>query len=67
MGFMEKIIVEVLAGEHLSKRKPHCYTLEAYKETPAFIPIDISEDMVKLVAQKLLVSAGTGGMDSEAL
>ena len=32
-----------------------------------FIPVDITEDVVKSVAQKLSMSSGTGGMYSEAL
>ena len=46
---------------------PHCYTLEAYKETHVFIPVDITEDVVDSIAQKILGSAGPGGTDSEAL
>ena len=41
--------------------------MEAYKEMPVFIVVSIKEDVVKLVAQKLLGSSGTGGMDSEEL
>ena len=38
--------------------------LEVYEETPVFIPMDITEEVVKSVAQKLSVSAGPGGMYS---
>ena len=41
--------------------------LEAYDEMPIFIPVDIMDDVVKLVTQKLLGSLGPGGTDSEAL
>ena len=41
--------------------------LELYKATPEFIPVDITEDVVKLVKQKLSGSAGPGGTDLEAL
>ena len=34
---------------------------------PVFIPMYITEDVVKLVAQKLSGSLGLGGTDSEAL
>ena len=34
---------------------------------PFFIPVDIAEYKVKLVARKLLGSAGPGGTDPEAL
>ena len=41
--------------------------LEAYKEMPVFIPVDIMEDVVKLVARKLSLSVGPSVTDSEAL
>ena len=55
---MDKTVLEVLAGKHPPERKIHCSTLEAYEETPIFILIDITEDVVKLVTQKLLGSQG---------
>ena len=41
--------------------------LETYKETPIFIPVDITEEAVKLLARKLLGSSGPLGTDLEAL
>ena len=41
--------------------------LEAYNETPIFIPVDIIDDVVKSVARKLSGSLGPGGTDLEAL
>ena len=41
--------------------------LETYDETPIFITVDITEDAVKSVTQKLLGGSGPGGTDSEAL
>ena len=38
-----------------------------YNETPIFIPVDIAENVVKLVAQKLSGSSGPGGTDLEDL
>ena len=38
-----------------------------YEETPIFIPVDITEDVIKLVAHKRLGGAGPSGMESEAL
>ena len=38
-----------------------------YKATSVFIPVNIPEEVVKSVAQKLSGSTGNGGMDSEAL
>ena len=34
---------------------------------PIFIPVNITEEAVESVAQKLLGGSGPGGMDSEAL
>ena len=59
--------MEVLVGKHIPKRKNYCYALEAYEETPVFIPMDMMEDVVKSVAQKLSASAGPSGTYSEAL
>ena len=41
--------------------------LEAYEEMPIFILVGIKEDVVESVARKLSGSAGSGGMESEAL
>ena len=46
---------------------PSYATLEMYNKTPIFIPLEITEDAVKLVAQKLLGSSYLGVTDSEAL
>ena len=56
--------MKVPAGKHPTERKTHSPTLEAYEETSVLIPVDFMEDVVKLVVQKLLGSAGTGGTDS---
>ena len=56
-----------LVWKHPPNRKPHCSTLEDYEETPVFIPMDMTEDVVKLVAQKLLGITGYGDKYSEAL
>ena len=39
--------------------------LETYAEMPTLIPIDVTEDVVKLVAGKLLVSTVPVGTDSK--
>ena len=54
--------MEVLAGKYPADTKPHCSTLEAYEEKNVFIPVDITEDVVKSVAWKRFGSAGPGGM-----
>ena len=41
--------------------------LETYKETPIFIPVDITEEAVELLARKLLGGSGPLGTDLEAL
>ena len=53
--------------ENIHSRKTHSSTLEAYEVTTVFIPVDITEDVVELVAQKHLDSAGTGGTDLDTL
>ena len=45
---------------------PSCATLEMYNKIPIFIPVDITEDSVKLIAQKVSGVSGPVGMDSEA-
>ena len=40
---------------------------EVYEETPVFILMDITEDVVESVVHKLLGGSGLSGMDSEAL
>ena len=38
-----------------------------YKETPIFIPVDITEEAIKLVGCKHLGGSDPGGTESEAL
>ena len=63
----EETAVMVLAKKHMHKNIPYSSIIEVYDKTPIFIPVDIMEDVVKLVAQNLLGSLVTGGTDSEAL
>ena len=44
-----------------------CSTLETYGETPIFIPVDVTEEAVESVAEKLLGSSGPVGKDLESL
>ena len=62
-----KNVALVLEGKHPHKKIPSCATLEMYDEIPIFIPVDIMEDAVELVAQKLLGDSIPGGTDLEAL
>ena len=64
---MGETVAEVLVGKYLTERKPHSYKLEAYKEKPVFIPMNIKEDVVESVARKLLGSTGPSGTNSGAL
>ena len=54
-------------GGNPSKIIPPCVTLEMYKETPIFIPVDIMERAVESVVQFFLGRSTPGGTDSEAL
>ena len=47
------------------KKNTTCSKLEAYDETPIFIPVEITEDVVESVAWKLLRSFVPGGTDLE--
>ena len=66
-GVLNETVEFVLAGKHPHKTGSSCSMLERYKETPIFIPVDITEDAVELVTRKLLCSLGPGGTDSEVL
>ena len=44
----------VLTVKHTHKTNPACSTLEAYNKTHIFIPVDITENVVKLVMWELL-------------
>ena len=41
-----------------------CSTLESYQKMPIFIPVKITEDVVKLVTRKISGSFGPGGTKS---
>ena len=66
-GMINETVVSVLEGKHPSKTIPSCDTLETYKDTPIFIPVNITKESVELVARKLSETSGPGGTDSEAL
>ena len=63
LGVMDKTVAEVLAGKNLHGKKPLGVALEVYEATPVFISVDITEEVVKPVAQKKQGGAGTGGTD----
>ena len=67
MRIINETVALVLAGKYQHGKIPSCATLKMCDETPIFIPVDITEDTVKLVALKPLGSPGPGGMESESL
>ena len=56
-----------MEGKYLSEKIPSCTKLEMYKETPIFIPVDIMEEAVELVARTILGSSDPEGTELEAL
>ena len=66
MGFMDETVASVLAGNHPHDPSPPFY-VGGERQKPNFIPVDITEDVIKSVAQKILGSSGPGGTDSEYL
>ena len=64
---INKTVASVLEGGNSSETIPSCVTLETYKETHIFIPVDITEEVIELVARKLLGGSGLGGTGSESL
>ena len=51
-GTINDTATSVLEGKHPSKTIFSCATLETYKETPIFVPVNIMEETVESVAQK---------------
>ena len=66
-GISNETVASILAWKHLHEKILAYSTLEAYEKNAYFIPVDITEDVVELVARKLLGSLGPGGTDSEGL
>ena len=63
-GTINKTVASVLERKNPSVTIPSCATLETYEETPIFVPMDITEEAVESVAQKLLGSSIPGGTNS---
>ena len=63
----DKTVTELLSGKHTPEGKNFGTTLEAYKATYIFIPVDITEDVVKSVARNFSVSTGPSVTYLEAL
>ena len=66
MVVMNKTVATLLAKKHPHKTLPPVIRWRCTKNT-YFIPVDIMEDVVKLVAQKLSGSSIPGYDNSEAL
>ena len=49
---IKETVTSVLEGKYHRKTIPSCATLETYEVTPIFIPLDITDKSVELVAQK---------------
>ena len=62
-GVIDETVASVLEGKHPHKRKKTHSTLEAYNETPIFIPVDIMEDVIELFSWKISGNLGPGGTD----
>ena len=60
-------LAHLYGGKRYAQKNLSCSTLEAYKETHIFIPVDIAEDVIELVTWKLLGSSIPGGTYSEYL
>ena len=61
MGVINETVTSVLAEKKYAQTNPACSTLEAYNKMLFLISMDITEDVVKLVAQKLSRSLLSGG------
>ena len=52
MGTINKTVALVFEGKHPSETIPSYSMFKMYKEAPIFIPVNITEESVGLVAQK---------------
>jgi hypothetical protein len=60
--------MELLQSKHPdAQHMPDACDLKVYGNTPDFIELDITEEVIKQVARCLSGSAGLGDMDSSAL
>jgi hypothetical protein len=61
-----KLVIDVLKDKHLDAKIPDWSELEDYDETPNFVDLDITKEVVKRVTRRLSGSAGLGGSDALA-
>lgn len=59
--------MDVLEAKHPAARQPDVTSLPAFPETPAFVPVDITGDIIERVSRRLSGSAGLGGADAVAV
>ena len=62
-GRINKTVASVLEGKNTRGIVFYCAMLEMYEEMPIFIPVDIMEEAVELVARKVLGSSSPRGTD----
>jgi hypothetical protein len=60
-------VAEALQSKNPDARIADVSQLPSYIETPDFVDLDITDEIVKKVARRLSGSAGVGGSDSHAL
>jgi hypothetical protein len=63
----EYVIDVVLKSKHPDARILDASKLEDYEETPDFVDLDITEEVVKQIARRLFGSAGPGGSDAQSI
>ena len=66
-GTINETVASVLEVKHPCQNIPSCAMLKTYEEAPIFIPINITEEAVELVASKLSGGSDMVGTDLEAL
>ena len=67
MGTINKTVVSVFEGKYISKTITACATLETYGETPIFISVKITKEVIESVARTFWGSSSPGVTDYEAL
>ena len=60
-GIINKTVASVLAGKYPHGKISSCSMFDTYDETPIFIILYITEDVVESVARKLSGSSGPEG------
>jgi hypothetical protein len=60
-------VAEALQSKHPNARVADPSQLPSYSQTPEFIDVDITDEIVKKVARQLSRSAGAGGTNFHAL